>query len=720
MLNMRSITGTILLAALAALAPLTLHAAEPQAIEADLLIVGGTESGWAAAMQAARLGVRRIVIVNDIEWLGGQYTAEAVCAIDENRGRQNKTPIPRSGLFKELVGRFEALNLHKYGHKQPGNAWTAHTTIRPAEAESVFRAMLEPYMKAGQVKLISNYYPAQAQMSADGRTLQAVRFTAAAPDLPPITVAAPITIDASDFGDVIQLAGAGYEFGPDLKHKYNEPSAPASHDGYPITDMNPLTWCLVIEETDGEHVVPRPDNFDPRSFYLTTIETKDDYKKLAWTHRPHRPFHPAYRAHTGSYYTGGQSVYTHRRLVDSKTLTLKDPNQRDVILLNWTIQDYPLDILPRHVVDALEAHTPGASKLNIVQMTREQRQIVFDDIKKHSLGMLHHLQTTVHDRMPEDVRDHSFRRFQLSAEFGTPDRLPPKPYIRESLRLKAMYMMREQDGLANTRDQDDYAPVMYPDAIAAWQFVYDYHPTGRGFLKGEPDGKAWESYFKKGRGWTTVSCRSVFPLRSLVPEKIDGLIGAQKNLGYSSIVSSAFRLHDQCVAIGQAAGATAAVCLERDVQPRQAPMDPALLEAVRLGVCTTAGGATPSALWPFQDLQTESPVYVPAHMMAAGGLLPMTRKDVKLRPADVADEAGKSQIIARTAKARKGPLPAAPTGELTRGQFIEQWWALVKDLPPVQPPRASADDADADGKPDADDPLPFDADNDSVPDYLVK
>ena len=49
--------------------------------EADLLIVGGTESGCAAAVQAARMGVKKIILVNDIEWLGGQFSAEALMAM---------------------------------------------------------------------------------------------------------------------------------------------------------------------------------------------------------------------------------------------------------------------------------------------------------------------------------------------------------------------------------------------------------------------------------------------------------------------------------------------------------------------------------------------------------------------------------------------------------------------------------------------------------------
>jgi hypothetical protein len=52
------------------------------------------------------------------------------------------------------------------------------------------------------------------------------------------------------------------------------------------------------------------------------------------------------------------------------------------------------------VSDALEATERGAAMKNLVLMSREQRQIVFEDCKAHSLGLLHHLQTTVHDRAP--------------------------------------------------------------------------------------------------------------------------------------------------------------------------------------------------------------------------------------------------------------------------------------------------------------------------------
>ena len=90
--------------------------------------------------------------------------------------------------------------------------------------------------------------------------------------------------------------------------------------------------------------------------------------------------------------------------------------------------------------------------------------------------------------------------------------------------------------------------------------------------------------------------RAVFPLRSLVPLRIEGLLGAQKNLGYTSIVGSSCRLHDQSVAIGQAAGAVAAVSLKQNVAPIRIAFDPPLMSLVWDGLLGKHGVVLRSAV----------------------------------------------------------------------------------------------------------------------------
>jgi hypothetical protein len=559
---------------------------EHRSFETDLLIVGGTESGWAAAIQAARQGVKSVTIVHDGEWLGGQFTEQALACVDENKGvgkvgwgvdwHPMKRSFHRSGLFKELMDCIEAFNTERYGSPMPGRPYHGPSTFRPAEAharrvysehgiglsapisaesvqnkqplvaQAIFRAMLQPYLDSGQVRFITNRYPVRADVSVVGERAKLTGLwfaplseVSSSPPEPDLRVRARLTIDASDWGETIQVSGAAYECGPDPQSRYGEPSAPPNLDNNPPNEMNPITWAMIIEESDGDTPIKKPARFDDRYFVRTTKLSFNAMKDLPWD-RPVRLGSIPHWPDKGKASARQLSVYTVRRIVDGRTARTGQTS----ILMNYMLgQDYPLERLPHDVEEKLESTEPGASKKNIVEMTRAQRQIVFDDAKRQSLSVLCHMQNFVHDRAPD--KTNSFRRFHLSDEFGTPDRLPPKPYIRESLRLKAMYIMREQDGRnadGFTKDnaKERFARVLYPEGLFCWQFHYDFHRTGRAYLKDSGDGKTWGNrgpwtdFEKPGRNTRYVSDRSVFPLRSLIPIEMDGLLGAQKNVGYSN------------------------------------------------------------------------------------------------------------------------------------------------------------------------------------------
>ncbi|MBI2481668.1 MAG: FAD-dependent oxidoreductase, partial [Planctomycetia bacterium] len=693
--------------------------AELRTLKTDLLIVGGTESGWAAAIQAARLGVPSITIVHDGQWLGGQFTEQSLVCVDENKGvgtvgwgvdwHPMKRSFHRSGLFKELMDQIEAVNTAKYGSPMPGRPFHGPSTFRPAEAEAIFRKMLQPYLDSGQVRFIVNRYPVRADVvQSDNRPLlTGLWFAPLDGEQADLHVDARLTIDASDWGEAIQVSGAAFECGPDPLSRYDEPSAPADLSENPPNEMNPITWAMIVVESDEETPIDQPSFHDDRRFVRVSHISGEAMKDLRWD-RPASLGSILHWPDAGQDSPRQLSVYTVRRIVDGHT----SKDGKTSILLNYMNgQDYPLERLPRHVVDALEATAPGASEKNIVVMTREQRQVVFDDAKRQSLSVLYHLQNFVHDRAPD--KTNSFRRFHLSDEFGTSDRLPPKPYIRESLRLKAMYMMREQDG--RNRDgtskemaRERFAQVMYPDGLFAWQFHYDFHRTGRAFLRDEGTSGPWIDYEKPGRHTHHVSDRSVFPLRSLVPEEMDGLLGAQKNVGYSSIVCAAIRLHDQCVAIGQAAGATAAISLASNIPPRTIPYNRTRLEQVRDALCGEATGGVPLLVWPFRDLPADHEAFVAVNRLAARGGLPLNDRDVDFNPDEPATAEWRQDIVERSLKTKlvREALTLSHVN-LTRGEFCRRWWAQLKQLPDIPFHRSSLEDADADGIPDRDDPSLF-------------
>lgn len=685
----------------------------------DLLIVGGTESGWAAAIQAARLGVKSVTLVLDGTWLGGQYTEQALACVDENKGpgkvgwgvdwHPMKRSFHRSGLFKELMDRIEAFNTDKYGSPMPGRPFHGPSTFRPAEAEAIFREMLQPYIDSGQVRLITGHYPVKADLKQNASRLQltGLWFAPTGSETPDLHITARLTIDASDWGDAIQVAGADFEVGADPRSRYNEPSAPMNTDDYPANEMNPITWAMIVEEADKDTPIPKPERYDDRNFVRTSKLSLAEMKHLKWD-RPVRLGSILHWPDAGKASPRQLSIFTVRRIVDGYT----SKDHKTSILLNYMLgQDYPLERLPKHVVDALEATEPGASTKNIVRMNRRQRQIIFDDAKRHSLCLFYHLQNFVHEHAPD--KTNSFRHFQLSKEFGTADQLPPKPYIRESLRLKAMYMMREQDGRnmdgpTKKFARERFARVMYPDGLFAWQFHYDFHRTGRAYLKSEGNSGPWIDFEKPGRNTKLVSDRSVFPLRSLVPVDMDGLLGAQKNVGYSSIVSAAIRLHDQCITLGQAAGATAAVSLQQNIAPRDIPYDRERLEQVRHALCGAADEGVAVLIWPYRDLAPSHPAFVAINRLAARGVIPMEIRKIDFQP----DAPATTEWRQKTRKLAYKTVPVAnlpifPEEGLSRGEYCQRLWDSLKELPIRPYSRVNLKDADGDGIPDVDDPSLF-------------
>ncbi len=615
--------------------------AEP--IDADLLVVGGGESACAAAVQAARLGVGRVVLVNDIDWLGGQFSAEGVGCLDEwTTVKGKRVNFPRSGLFMEVVERMRAHNSARYGVPAPGNAFCGTETIEPAAAARIFEELVRPQVEAGRLRLERGWEPERVAVAEGRVTGVTFRRPDGGDTAAQLEVRARLTIDASDWGDVIRLSGAAYGAGPDLRARFGEPSAPEAFDEAGRQEMNPISWCLVLREAEGDQTVPRPRSYDPRSFAALD-------KTPPWVDSD---------MSGGIYSMTGWSVYTHRRLVDRWHLGL--PAGTEATFLNWPVQDYPLCQLPQRVVDALERSEAGASRKNLVDLTPAQRRLIFADAKQHALGMLHHLQTAVHERVGDFPQ--SFRYMKLTDEFGTADRLPPKPYVREGLRLEALYMLREQDIRAETREPK-WAKFLPEDAVFGFQFNIDFHPTRRRFLTGDRDGP-WQYIHTPERGWHTDTDRAVFPLRGLVPVQMDGLIGGGKNLGVSSVVQSALRLHGQMMHAGQAAGTLAWICLRDACQPRAIAADPARVREVQLRLVRGCGGPG-VLLWPWQDLAPHDLHFEAANLLAVRGIWRPETDSVFFEPAREMTRRELAQRLVALLDTRRPrpPVPAAPLYE---------------------------------------------------------
>ena len=158
-------------------------------MQPDVLVVGGTPAGVAAAVAAARCG-KRVDLVANRPHLGGILTDAMMDQWDLNLSREGM-PI-EGGIFKEIYARL-------------GDSFT------PAQAAAVFDglAAAEPL-----IHVITEAVPTGVDTAnaAGSRLVTGVRFRAERTRAA-FAIDAPYVIDASDDGDVAALAGARFDLG---------------------------------------------------------------------------------------------------------------------------------------------------------------------------------------------------------------------------------------------------------------------------------------------------------------------------------------------------------------------------------------------------------------------------------------------------------------------------------------------------------------------------
>jgi hypothetical protein len=154
----------------------------------------------------------------------------------------------------------------------------------------------------------------------------------------------------------------------------------------------------------------------------------------------------------------------------------------------------------------------------------------------------------------------------------------------------------------------------------------DFHPTRRKF-QDDDTSKPWQPKFFGTRNWNSHSDRAMLPLRSLVPVKMDGLLGCSKNIGVTSIVQSSLRLHGQMMHVGSAVGTVAAMALANDIQPREIAASPPRVREVQRTLLRHG-----TLIWPWHDVKPDEPHFEAANLLTIAGIWRADANNVFLKP----------------------------------------------------------------------------------------
>jgi hypothetical protein len=522
-----------------------------RAADPDVVVVGATPGGVAAAVSAARSGAN-VVLIEESSHVGGVIAGGLT-----NTDIRKKAAV--GGLFAEFTRRVRTYYADTFGEssEQVQACHNGHM-FEARIAERVFREML-----AGEksIKLIENHRVVAARViGKDAKEHDAERGQrrdgAMPKDFGPAVklvsimaedlghpgakteVRARVFIDATYEGDLAAMAGVPYRVGRESRQTFGEPHAGKIYVRF--KDYNPLPGSTG-EADDGI-----------QAYCFRFHLTKDPAKSVP-VEKPE-----------------GYSREDYKHL-------LHDITTGKVTELRHAIQLYPLpggnfEVNSDHPHP--ETGVPSES-LDLAEenwswpeATPEERARIFQRYWGHNEGLIWFLQ---HDEaVPISLRTEVLQWGFPKSEFADHRHRPHQIYVRQGRRIWGEYNFTERD---TQRDPATGLARHQPDGVAVAEYAIDCH----GVTKYDP------AHPGVREGYFYIDFEPAqLPFRILVPQCVDGLLVpvacSASHVGYQPI-----RMEPVFMALGEAGGIAAELANQAKVEVRAVHVPSLQREILRRG-----------------------------------------------------------------------------------------------------------------------------------------
>ncbi|MBN8626517.1 MAG: FAD-dependent oxidoreductase [Planctomycetes bacterium] len=452
-----------------------------EVIEADVCVYGGTSGGAVAAVKAARMG-KKVILLEPGRHLGGM-TSGGLSAVDIG------DPRSVGGLVREYFTRL----VKRYGKelawdkpfisKAGGPATGGAYSIEPHAAEAVFDEMVQQakvavYREAKLAKAVKDAARITVLQAEDGRTFRAKMF-----------------IDATYEGDLMAAAGVSYTVMREGNAKYGERYNGIYYDEKYKPRLGHLTPGPSGRVPGGQGVWDRDLPLDP---YVVPGDPSSGLLPLVNAGEPGNPGDPA----------PGVQAYCYRLCLTTAADRLPitppadyDPQRYEIVArfiagcqamgddvdLRWFSK---YDPLPNDKWDFNTAtfggNLPGLN-WEWPEASYARRAEIAKMHEDYHRGLLHFLATD--DRVPSKVRE-EMRRFGLpSDEFKDTGGWPYQLYIREARRMVSDLVLTEHHTFGRQIAEDPVSLGSYgTDTHEIRRIVKDGVVTREGKTAGGRDG----------------------------------------------------------------------------------------------------------------------------------------------------------------------------------------------------------------------------------------
>lgn len=491
--------------------------------KADVIVYGSTPGGCCAAIAAAREGAS-VILLEPTRHIGGMNTGGLSFSDSDQMYREKLM-----GLFHEWHLRIQQ-DYQSRGVKLPYDVNVkdqAKWSYEPHVATRVTNAMLS---EAG-VKVLGDHYLKSIDKS--GPRISGIVTNNG-------TFTGRVFIDGSYEGDLMAAAGVSWTIGREGTAEFGESFAGKQYprqkrkmdiDGFGA-DGKPLP---LITGTDAGPEDAGDDNIMTYSFRLAM--TKDPAKRV-------RPAAPA------NYDPARFEVV--RRYV-------KAHGEKEADFDRYEIPGNKVDG-NNGIYKQFSLGLVGGAK-GWATADRAGRAEIFEAHKQYTLEFLHFL---AHDPVFSKKRRDSIAEWGFCKdEFAEYDHFPPQLYVRESRRMKGMYVIKQDDILKD---------FTKPDPIMVASFPIDSHDCQRIAIPG--GGVTNEGTIFPVRQKNRIGYPHHVPYRSILPHaaECDNLL-VPVALSSTHVAMSSLRIEATWMLIGQSAGVAAALAAKQDVAVQKLPYE---------------------------------------------------------------------------------------------------------------------------------------------------
>lgn len=511
----------------------------PTSATYDVVIAGGGTSGVAAAIQAGREGLR-VALVEETDWIGGQMTTAGVSTMDEGTAT-----IRDVGIYEDFATRIK--NYYQALGKSVSTCYwsTSSLCFEPRVGQIILKQMVDE-ANAGTGRISVFIRAPITSVVKNGSAIVGLTLQNGA------TLRGAVVIDATEYGDLLALAGQPYRVGNSTSASVNQNACVQS-----------ITYTAIIKKYPNG-VPPNLKILTPPPGYEATVGqfrwfvTRNGSQSLS-SFPVNWAFHNAYRGVPNSSETGSYTGWDYSSVTKTG--------------VNWA-NDYPVT----------------ASFIE----NKSTRKNLACEAKLRTIQFLYYMQKELGETNWSVADDEGFDTAYNREENNCPNipaelkeveyRLPQMPYVREARRAIGDYTLTAKD--IYRTGTPPVAVKSFSDVVAMGDYPTDLHNC-----KANSD---LELAFESTSDIQGTGGLFQIPFSSLVSSAFPGLIFAEKNISQTRLANGATRLQPSTMLVGQAAGEIAAEAVKYGVAPNAVNVPALQLRLALPGFFNVAPPATNS------------------------------------------------------------------------------------------------------------------------------